>query len=387
MKLVGIELVRVAVPFRVAIGTAAGVHRTRTFLFVRVVADEAEGWGECVALGEGTAVDPSLYVVEQAAATRGVQRLLDATTTRAGQLPRETEVAQLFGSSPVDRMLGAVFEMAVADAELRLAGRSLAASLQIGPGFATLPVGAAVGIPPDGDLGVLRTQVDHAVAEGAARVRIKVQPGWDIEPVGAVRADHPDLILQVDANGSYGMGDADQVEQLAEFGVLCIEQPLPPADLVAQAEFARRTSVPVCLDESLSSPRRVLDALRNRACRVACLKPGRLGGLRAARLAHAACAAEGVAVFVGGFFEAGLGRASNLALAARLAEDATGLVGDLSDPGTYLELDPCGYPEVRAGWVQVPDQPGVGAWPDKEVLASLGAERRWFRASDHFRAT
>ena len=122
-----------------------------------------------------------------------------------------------------------------------------------------------------------------------------------------MRADHPDLVLQVDANGSYGMDDAEQVERLAAFGVLCIEQPLPPADLVAQAEFARRMPVPVCLDESLSSPRRVLDALRNGACRVACLKPGRLGGLRAARLAHAACADAGVPVFVGGFFEAGPG--------------------------------------------------------------------------------
>jgi o-succinylbenzoate synthase len=387
MKLVGIELVRVAVPFRVAIGTAAGVHRTRTLLFVRVVAEESEGWGECVALQEGTVVDPGLGVVEAAAAGRGVQRLLDATAARAGTLPRETEVAQLFGSSPVDRMLGAVFEMAVADAELRLAGRSLADALDVGPGYEMLPVGAAVGIPLDHDLGVLRAQVSEAVADGAARVRIKVQPGWDVEPVGVVRADHPALVIQADANGSYRMDDAEQVERLAAFGVLCIEQPLPPADLVAQAEFARRISVPVCLDESLSSPRRVLDALRNQACRVACLKPGRLGGLRAARLAHAACTEAGVAVFVGGFFEAGLGRASNLALAARLAQDATGLVGDLSDPGTYLEQNPCGYPEVRSGWVQVPQRPGVGVWPDEGVLAALGAERRWFPAADHSRAT
>ncbi len=156
MKLVGVELVRVAIPFRVAIGTAAGVHRTRDLLFVRVVAEEGEGWGECVALSEGTAVDPSVDVVAAVAASRGIQRLLDASAARGGHLPMETEVAQLFGSSSVDRMLAAVFEMAVADAELRLAGRSLAQVLGIGPGFETLPVGAAVGIPPDDDLGLLR---------------------------------------------------------------------------------------------------------------------------------------------------------------------------------------------------------------------------------------
>jgi o-succinylbenzoate synthase len=381
MKLLGIELVRLAVPFRVEIGTATGVHRSRELLFVRVVAEESEGWGECAALGEGTAVDPSVDEVEGAALTRGVRRLLDATSARGGRLPMETEVAPLFGSAAIDRMLGAVFEMAVADAELRLTGQSLAHLLEVGPGYETLPVGAAVGIPPGHDLGLLREQVAGAVRSGAGRVRLKIEPGWDAEPVAAVRADHPDLVLQVDANGSYRLDDAERIGGLAAFDVLCIEQPLPAADLVAQAEFARRTPIPVCLDESLSSPRRVLDAIRNRSCAMACLKPGRLGGLRAARLAHAACADAGVPVFVGGFFETGLGRSSNLALAARLAQDAVGLVGDLSDPVTYLEQDPCGYPEVRAGRVQVPNQPGVGASPDEGVLAALEARRRWFPAT------
>jgi o-succinylbenzoate synthase len=381
MKLEGIELVRVEIPFRVDIGTAKGVHRTRTLLFVRVATAEGEGWGECAALGEGTSVDPSLDQVEAAAAGRGVRRLLDATAARGGNLPMETEIAQLFGSAPADRMMGALFEMAVADAELRLAGRSLAEHFEVGAGFETLPVGAAVGIPPGHDMGVLREQVAEAVAGGAARVRIKIEPGWDIEPVAAVRAAHPDLALQADANGAYGMEDATEVGRLAESDVLCLEQPLPPADLVALAEFARRIPVPVCLDESLSSPRRVRDALRNGSCRVACLKPGRLGGLRATRLAHAACAEAGVPVFVGGFFEAGLGRAANLALAARLAQDAVGLVGDLSDPATYLELDPCGYPEVRAGWVHVGEQPGIGSPPAAHWLDSLGAQRRWFPAT------
>jgi O-succinylbenzoate synthase len=393
VKLVGLELVRLDVPFRVDIGTAAGVHRTRRLLFARVVTADSEGWGECAALGEGTSVDPRVDEVEAAAHARGVQRVLDATAARGGQLPKEAEIAPLFGSSPVDRMMGALFEMAVADAELRLSGRSLAAALEVGPGFETLPVGAAVGIPPGHDLGILREQVREAVAGGAARLRVKIEPGWDTEPVAAIRADHPDLVIAVDANGSYRMEDAERVGSLAAFDVLCIEQPLPPADLVAHAEFARRIPVPVCLDESLTSPRRVRDALRNRSCQVACLKPGRLGGVRATRLAHAACAEAGVPVFVGGFFEAGLGRAANLALAARLAQDRAGLVNDVSAPSSYLAADPCGYPEVQAGWVRVPDQPGVGQQPGQQPGQPPGqppgpglprrpdAQRRWFPAT------
>jgi len=222
------------------------------------------------------------------------------------------------------------------------------------------------------------------VATGVARVRLKVAPGWCSGPVRAVRADHTDLVLQVDANGSFRLTEADVAElhALGGLGVLCVEQPLPPADLVALAELARRIEVPVCLDESLSSPQRVRDALRNGACAVACLKPARLGGIRAARSAHAACTEAGVAVFVGGFFEAGLGRASNLALAARLSQDATGLVGDLGDPADYLDLDPCGYPPVVDGWVAVPDGPGVGNPPVPGVLARLDARRHWHPAAE-----
>jgi o-succinylbenzoate synthase len=381
MKLVGIELVQVEVPFAAAIRTAAGTHHTRSLLFVRVVTEEGEGWGECAALREKTSVDPDVDEVAAAAAGRGVARLLGASAAREGQVPAETLVAQLFGSSPTDRMLAATFEMAVADAELRRDSRSLAQALGVGPGFESMAVGAAVGIPADHDLGQLRAAVAQVVDQGAARVRLKIEPGWDLEPVRTVREAHPALLLQVDANGSYGADDAAHLSELSQFDVLCIEQPLPPADLVAHAELARRLSVPICLDESLSSPRRVLDALRNGACQVACLKPGRLGGLRATRLAHAACREADVAVFVGGFFEAGLGRASNLALAARLHQDAPGMVGDLGDPATYLAFDPCGYPQVHEGWVRVPDHPGVGTWPDEVILGELGAQRRWFPAT------
>jgi O-succinylbenzoate synthase len=381
MKLVGIELVQVDIPFLFAIGTAAGTHRMRTVLFVRIVSDESEGWGECAAMSGGTSVDPGVDEVAAAAATRGVARILDASRAREGQLPLEAEVAQLFGSSPADRMLAAVFEMAVADAELRLDGRSLAHSLGTGAGFEAMPVGAAVGIPSDRDRASFLAVVSSAVAQGAARVRLKIEPGWDIEPVRLVRSVHPNLVIQVDANGSYRSDTVGVLSQLADFDVLCIEQPLPPADLVAHAEVSRRLPVPICLDESLSSPRRVLDALRNESCQVACLKPGRLGGVRATRLAHAACTQAGVSVFVGGFFEAGLGRTSNLALAARLSQDAPGLVSDVGAPSTYLSVDPCGYPEVQGGWVRVPDQPGVGPRPDDVALGELGAHRRWFPAT------
>ena len=305
MRLEGVELVRVDIPFRREVGTAVGVHRVRSLLFVRVVAEGVSGWGECAALAEGTSVDPPLGEVEAAATERGVRRLREASAARDGRLPSAAEIAQIFGTRPVDRLLAATFEMAVEDLELRASGESLAQSVGLTTGFEAMAVGGVVGIPPDRQLTTLRQSADRVVARGGSRLRMKIAPGWDLEPVRVVREDHPDLAIQVDANGSYRPADAEHLGRLAEFGVLCVEQPLPPADLAASAELARRTAVPICLDESLSSLHRVRDALRYGSCAVACLKPARLGGLRAAWAAHAACACRRRAGLRRGLFRGG----------------------------------------------------------------------------------
>ena len=383
MKLAGVELVHVDLPFRQAIGTADGVHRVRPLLFVRVVTEEAEGWGECAALADGTAVDPALQAVEQAAVERGVPRLYEATAARGGQLPTAAGVAQIFGSTPVDRMLAATFEMAVADAELRADGRSLAEDLGVREGFEDLAVGAVVGIPDGHDVAALRQAVDAAVQAGVARVRLKIEPGWVVEPVRAVRNDHPDVVLQVDANGSFGT-DAEDVavlSRLDDYDVLCIEQPLPPADLVAHSRLAQLLPIPICLDESLSTPRRVSDALRNRSCAMACLKPARLGGVRATRARTPPAPPPACLPSSAASSRPAWGGPRIWPWQPRLGQDATGLVSDVGDPADYLAVDPCGYPPVRSGWVRVPDAPGVGNPPEGPVLEKLEALRRWFPAT------
>ena len=184
-------------------------------------------------------------------------------------------------------------------------------------------------------------------------------PRAGARPCGPV---HPDLVLQVDANGSYRAPTTPtHLAGLAEFGVLCVEQPLPPADLVALAQLAEKHAPPRLPRRVLDLRARVRDALRYGACAMACLKPGRLGGMRATRAAHAACAEAGVPAFVGGFFEAGLGRASNLALAARFGQDAAGLVSDLGDPAGYLESTRAGTRRLWTAGCGCPASPGSGS--------------------------
>lgn len=373
MRLEAVELHRVDLSLRRPVGTAAGTHLRRPVAFLRLLADGAEGWGECPAIDGGTAVDLPFDAVWGALATTGVARLAAATSARGGELPPAAQVAPLFGG-PDDAPVAATVEMAVLDAELRRASEPLWRRLGVDPRVAAdgVPMGSLVGIPADRRPDTLVAAV-AAVAGCSARVRLKIEPGWDLEPVRAVRLAFPALALQVDANASYrlGSGDLDDVARLAALdgaGLTCIEQPLPPADLTALAGAAALLGTPVCLDESLTSLGRLRDALRSGACEVACLKPARFGGLLGAARAQQVCADAGVPAFVGGFFETGFARRANAALAGLAGST---LPGDLSDPNGYLERDPVPYLS-RGTRAVLHDGPGIAAAP------ALGAPaRRW----------
>jgi O-succinylbenzoate synthase len=375
-----VELRRVGLALRRGVRTAAGTHGLRPVMYVRVVTDQTEGWGECGALLGGTAADPSVDLVYESLVGGGVARLLTAAAARHGAVPEAVEVARLYNTDAVGKMSAAAIEMAVLDAELRSAGTPLATRL--GAALRPVAVGAVAGIPAGHRLGALVDAVDALVDQGYARVRLKIEPGWDFWPVKSVRERHPSLALQADANGGYQMGadgedGAERLVALDPFELACIEQPLAPSDLPGHAELAKRLETPICLDESLTSLRRLADAIRSGACAVACLKPARLGGLFAARRAEIMCVEAGVPAFVGGFFESGLARSANASLAAR---GGFSLAGDLSDPGGYLVCDPCGYPEVRGGSVIPSAEPGVGPHPSAAAIEDLTEGCSWFSA-------
>jgi O-succinylbenzoate synthase len=384
MRVDSVELVVLELALRRVEG-ALGVFDRRPVVLVHVLCDEADGWGECGALAEAAGGDPAARTVEHHLENVGIPRLLAAARARDGELDASV-VPQLFGTRAVDRMMAATLEMALLDATLRSGGVSLQGS--IGATRAQVAVGALAGIPADRRVDTLIADVAAAAAAGSRRVRVKIAPGWDAEPLRALRRRFPDLALQADANGAYRLGresgpverqdDARRLVTLDELALTCIEQPLPAPDLAAHVELRALIGTPIALDESLGSPRHVDQALRYGACEIACLKPARLGGLLAARRAHDLCVAAGVGAFVGGLFETGLARGANAAVAGL---PGFTLPGDLSSPASYLSLDPFGYPPVVDGLVALRTEPGVGPRPDLELLASCTVRTRHFAAS------
>ncbi|MFI2365448.1 o-succinylbenzoate synthase [Promicromonospora sp. NPDC019610] len=364
-----IELRRVRLPLVAPFRTSFSTQTERDLLLLRVETDAGEGWGECVA------GDDPLYSSEYVDACADVLRrflipALGAYRDGAG-IRSAVDVGQALAPVKGHRMAKAALEMAVLDAELRAAGRPL--SRELGSVVDRVPSGVSVGIQDS--IPQLLDVVDGYLAEGYVRIKLKIEPGWDVEPVRAVRERFGDDVpLQVDANTAYTLRDARHLARLDPFDLLLIEQPLEEEDVLGHAELARRIRTPVCLDESIVSAQTAAAAITLGACSIINIKPGRVGGYLEARRIHDLAVAHGVAVWCGGMLETGIGRAANAALAAL---PGFTLPGDISASGRFYARDITEPFVLDDGHIAVPTGPGLGVTPVPDVLdeVTTGVER------------
>jgi O-succinylbenzoate synthase len=345
------EVLEVALPLLRPFVTGFGVTSTRSTMLVHL-ADESglEGWGEGPALNDpyylpdttssayGVAVDFGLPLalaldsVEPRAVAGALSRIRGNTFARAG-------VEQAFWSLA-----------AAAD------GVSLRELLGGSPG--SVPVGESLSITET--LDETLAEVELRISEGYRRIKLKIQPGWDVDLVAAVRElVGPDVMLQVDANAAYTLDDVATLQALDDYDLACIEQPLAWDALVEHATLQQQIRTPVCLDETLRSSQDVRRALDIDACRNVNLKPARVGGITASMEIVELCRSRAVPLWCGGMMESGIGRAGNLALCslpgftepADMSPASVLFSWDLVDPTFEVAAD---------GTVEVPERVGLG---------------------------
>ena len=368
MKLEGVELRRIAMPLVAPFRTSFGTELDRQVVLVRVVAADAEGWGECVAAAQ------PLYSSEYADGAADVLRRFLVPALLGLPEPDVHLAEQAFAYIKGHSMAKAALECAALDAQLRVAGMSFGAFL--GAVREAVPAGVSVGIMDT--VPQLLDAVGRYLDAGYLRIKLKIEPGWDIAPVRAVRERYgDDLLLQVDANTAYTLADARQLAKLDAFDLLLIEQPLPENDIAGHAELANLVRTPICLDESITSAAVAVHAITIGATRIVNIKPGRVGGYLEARRIHDVCAAHGVPVWCGGMLETGIGRAANVALAA--LPNFT-LPGDTSASDLYYFRDITDPFVLEDGHVRVPTGRGLGVEPDPEALDAVTVSTEWISA-------
>jgi O-succinylbenzoate synthase len=368
MKIDAVEVrvlkMRLLKPFR----TSFGVQQDRYPLLVRLEIGGRSHWGECVA-GEGPWYS---YETVETAWQMLKGYLVPAILGR--ELPDVAALEALFLPVRGHRMAKACIEMALTAALAEEARKPLATYL--GGVRDRIETGVSVGIQSTTDE-LLDTIARH-LAEGYRRIKVKIEPGWDINVIAAIRKRYPEITLMADANSAYELDDAAHLAQLDPFRLLMLEQPLAVGDLVDHAALQRQLTTPICLDESIEDARNARHALQLGACRVINIKPGRVGGFAEARRIHDLARSAGVPVWCGGMLETGIGRACNVALATL---PNFRLPGDISASARYWAEDIIDPPFTlaRGGTIAVPTRWGLGVRVKVDLVERLTVRREMLR--------
>ena len=317
MKIDSIVLHHLRMPLVAPFETSFGREIDRECLLLVIRSNGLVGLGECVATR-----DPG-YSYETTGTAWHILRDFILPLLLQNQIDTIADFQMLVERVRGHHLAKAGAEMAIWDILGQMQSKSLREML--GGERLRVEVGVSVGLQESP--AELVATIRKYLEQGYGRVKIKIKPGRDVDDTAAVRRGFPSLRLQVDANSSFTLETARRLKPLDELDLLLIEQPLFEDDIwdhrVLQAEF--RT--PICLDESIVSPRHARYALEMKACRIINIKAARLGGLSRAVEVHDLCRAAACSCVV--WRNAGNRRRPRF-------EPGPGVVVRLYTPGRYF---------------------------------------------------
>ena len=340
--------------------TSFGRLTNRRMLLVEAEADGIVGWGESVA-GESP-----FYAPETVETAWHILRDFAWPVLKNRQFYSASQIWQSLAAIRGHNMAKGAVESAMWDAEAKQKGIPLWKLL--GGVHKEIACGVSIGIKES--LDELIATVERELAAGYQRIKIKIKPGKDIEPVEALRQRFPQIRLMVDANSAYRLEDWPHLKRLEAYYLMMIEQPLGWDDLYSHAELQRKLDTPICLDECIHTEEHARAAIELGACRIINIKLGRVGGYTPAKQIHDLCKSRQIPVWCGGMLESGIGRAHNIALSTL---DNFSLPGDVTASRRYWTEDVID-PEVEVtpqGIIRVPEGPGIGYLPRRDRIEEL----------------
>ena len=367
IRICSVEMCEIRLPLVHYFETSFGRTTTRRIILLRVDSGDGCGYGECTASEDPfynpETTDTAWHILSDFA----IPRLLGRELQHAG------DAAAILRPIRGNRMATATVETALWDLEARRRGIPL--HQLIGGVRREIPCGVSIGIQPT--VQELLARVRTEVAAGYRRVKIKIKPGWELEPIRAIRSEFPDLPLMADANSAFRLDDLPLFAKLDDYRLMMIEQPLAHDDILDHAKLQQEIRTPICLDESICSAEDARKAIESGSCRIINVKLGRVGGYAEALKINDYCVRNGVPLWCGGMLESGVGRAHNIALSTLAGFT---LPGDVSASRRYYAEDTITPPvEVSSGGtILVPESPGIGYTLDTERIGRATVRRRGF---------
>ncbi|ALU12155.1 hypothetical protein EYM_00915 [Ignicoccus islandicus DSM 13165] len=348
--------------FRTSFGEAYG---TRVFLLSRA--------DECIGIGEAP-VDPyPLYSGEF------VESVVEFAKKVLPEVKAQDTVSGMYNVLRKYRgnnFAKAMIEYSILTLVSCLTNTSLVKAVGGRP-FA-LPVQESIGIVDSVD--ELLKWAEEAISWGARRLKVKIEPGWDVEPVKALSREFPGVPILADANGSFSPLKDSHWEILSEVAqyVNSIEQPFPPGDLVNSAKLSYEEAIEVTLDESVTSPNNVVElATLNEEMGSFLsfnLKPPRMGGLMESLKSVELAQQYDIPLFIGGSLETAVGRSLNMVVASTVSKNLE--PSDFSPDQYFYERSLAKDPfDIECGFVRLRDGIGVMFDIDIDYLMSRAIEK------------
>ena len=375
LSLIEMELIS---PFR----TSFGVELTRPCIIVTAYGGGLTGWGECVA-SQAVSADWAFYSYETVETAWHILKDFLAPALVGKKLNSIEPVVRIGERLRGHPMARAGLEGAIWDLLAKADDLPLADYLTKGQNYTQsrrnrVNVGVSIGIQNSIEETV--KNVTDYVTQGYRRIKLKIEPGWDVDVVRAVRHEFPDILLMLDANSAYTIKDVDQLKKLDEFHLLMIEQPLAYDDIYEHSLLQKQLVSPICLDESIHTSKQAEWAYEINACQIINIKPGRVGGLYEGRAIHDLSLDRGKPVWIGGMLETGIGRAANIAIASL---PGVTLPSDISASNRYYRQDIAEPTFVlnSDSTISVPTGPGIGVNIIKDQMEAYAQRKATISAS------
>jgi len=357
-------------PYVVPFTTSRWTEMVREVVIVELrTTDGVTGWGEC------TAPKVPGYCYETYKTNWVILEDFIVPALLSAEINSISDYEGLVSHITWHNMAKAGPQLALWDIFGKRENRSL--QEMIGGSGEQVKVGVSVGIQ-DTPTKLLEV-VEGYLADGYARIKLKVRPGRDLSEIDVVRQHHPKVMLQVDGNSVYRLDDLEHLKEFDQYDLLLIEQPFAQDDIIDHAKLCPRLRTPVCLDESITSLKHAQWAIELGAAKIINIKPPRVSGISEAIRIHDYCRQNDIPVWMGGMIEAGIGRAANAAVASL---PGFSLPGDISASSRYYREDLVEEPlTINAdSTMTVPTGPGLGIAINSKVLDRVTVHRETFRA-------
>ncbi|KAB7667288.1 o-succinylbenzoate synthase [Bacillus sp. B1-b2] len=353
-----IEVDTVKMPLVNPFETSFGKLKEKDFLIVKLFGKNHVGLGESVALPDPTYSEETTGTVSYM-----LEKFLIPMLFKH-EIQHPDDVSTIFSPIRRNNMAKAALEGAVWDLYSKEKGIPLARAL--GGTQPTIDVGVSIGIEATTEQ--LLSKVERFLAEGYKKIKIKIKPGYDLEPLTKIRETFGyDIPLMADANSAYSLKDLSHLKKFDALNLMMIEQPLAYDDIIDHSVLQKEIKTPICLDESIHSAEDARKAIELRSCKIINIKIGRVGGLSEAKKIHNLCQSHAIPVWCGGMLEGGIGRAHNIAITSL---SGFTIAGDTSASNRYWQEDII-VPEVTLsspGEISVPTSSGIGYELNEEVI-------------------